>query len=80
MPLLIGAGAGLSAAAGYDFTTEDRFARDYPGMLRNGFTEKLQKMANFSVGENLLWGDYIQNVAGIRFDTCEPHPVYLALE
>ena len=32
--LLIGAGAGLSAAAGYDFTSEERFARDYPGMLQ----------------------------------------------
>ena len=34
--LLIGAGAGLSAAAGYDFTSEERFARDYPGMLQYG--------------------------------------------
>ena len=32
--LLIGASAGLSAAAGYDFTSEERFARDYPGMLQ----------------------------------------------
>lgn len=38
--LLIGAGAGLSAAAGYDFTSEERFARDYPGMLQYGFTQK----------------------------------------
>ena len=39
--LLIGAGAGLSAAAGYDFTSEERFARDYPGMLQHGFTQKI---------------------------------------
>ena len=43
--LLIGAGAGLSAAAGYDFTSEERFARDYPGMLQYGFTQKIQMMA-----------------------------------
>ena len=49
--LLIGAGAGLSAAAGYDFTSEERFARDYPGMLQYGFTQKIQMMANFSVGK-----------------------------
>ena len=52
--LLIGAGAGLSAAADYDFTSEEYFARDYPGMLQYGFTEKLQIMENFSVGENSL--------------------------
>ena len=77
--LLIGAGAGLSAAAGYDFTSEERFARAYPGMLQYGFTQKIQMMANFSVGENLLWGYYLQNVAETRFDASEPHPVYQTL-
>ena len=77
--LLIGAGAGLSATAGYDFTSEERFARDYPGMLQYGFTQKIQMMANFSVGENLLWGYYLQNVAETRFDASEPHPVYQTL-
>lgn len=78
--LLIGAGAGLSAAAGYDFTSPERFAQDYPGMLQYGFTQKLQMMANFSVGENLLWGYYLQNVAETRFDAGEPHPIYQALK
>ena len=36
-------------------------------------------MANFSVGENLLWGYYLQNVAKTRFDASEPHPVYQTL-
>ena len=49
--LLIGAGAGLSAAAGYDFTSEERFARDYPGMLQYGFTQKIQMMANSPWGK-----------------------------
>ena len=40
--LLIGAGAGLSAAAGYDFTSEERFARNFPGMLQYGFTQKFR--------------------------------------
>ena len=78
--LIIGAGAGLSAAAGYDFTSRKRFARDYPAMLQYGITQKLQMMANFSVGENLLWGYYLQNVAETRFDASEPHPVYQALK
>lgn len=77
--LVIGAGAGLSAAAGYDFTNSEKFARDYPGMLQYGFTKKIQMMANFSVGENILWGYYLQNVAETRFDNGEPHPVYQAL-
>ena len=70
---------GLSAAAGYDFTNSEKFARDYPGMLQYGFTKKIQMMANFSVGENILWGYYLQNVAETRFDNGEPHPVYQAL-
>ena len=77
--LLIGAGAGLSAAAGYDFTSKERFARDYPGMLQYGFSQKIQMMANFSVGENLLWGYYLQNVAETRFDDQTSHPVYTEL-
>jgi NAD-dependent SIR2 family protein deacetylase len=77
--LLIGAGAGLSAAAGYDFTNPERFSRDYPGMLQYGFTHKLQMMANFSVPETLLWGYYLQNVAETRFDGTSMHPVYQEL-
>jgi NAD-dependent SIR2 family protein deacetylase len=65
--LWIGAGAGLSAAAGFDFTDKAAFARDYPGMLQYGFTSKLDMMANFSVPRELLWGYYLQHVKEIRF-------------
>ena len=78
--ILFGAGAGLSAAAGYDFTSKEIFARDYPGMLQYGFSQKIQMMANFSVGENLLWGYYLQNVAETRFDDRTSHPVYRELK
>ena len=78
--LLIGAGAGLSAAAGYDFTSEEKFARDYPAMLQYGLSQKIQMMANFSVGENLLWGYYLQNVAETRFDNQRSHPGYKELK
>ena len=77
--LLIGAGAGLSAAAGYDFTSKEKFARDYPAMLQYGLSQKIQMMANFSVGENLLWGYYLQNVAETRFDNQRSHPGYKEL-
>lgn len=73
--LLIGAGAGLSAAAGFDFTDKAQFARNYPGMLRHGFTCKLDMMANFSVPEELLWGYYLQHVQETRFAP-GTHPVY----
>ncbi|MBV5267166.1 MAG: hypothetical protein JZU67_01310 [Burkholderiaceae bacterium] len=65
--LLIGAGAGLSAAAGFDFTDKAQFARDFPGMLQYGFTCKLDMMANFSVPLELLWGYYLQHVKETRF-------------
>ena len=60
--LMIGAGAGLSAAAGFNFSNKDQFARDYPGMFQYGFSCKLDMMANFSVPEELLWGYYLQHV------------------
>ena len=65
--LMIGAGAGLSAAAGFDYTDRAQFARDYPGMLQYGFTCKLDMMANFAVPEELLWGYYLQHVKEVRF-------------
>ena len=78
--LLIGAGAGLSAAAGYDFTSPEKFARDYPGMLQYGITSKIGMMANFSLGEEILWGYYLQNVAETRFDDTTSHPCYRELK
>ena len=36
--VLIGAGAGLSVAAGIDYTDTASFARLYPGMTRRGFS------------------------------------------
>jgi NAD-dependent SIR2 family protein deacetylase len=67
--LLIGAGAGLSAAAGFDFSDETAFARDYPGMLTYGFRCKLDMMANFAVPQELLWGYYLQHVQETRFSS-----------
>lgn len=66
--LLIGAGAGMSAAAGFDFTDKTAFARDYPGMLQYGFNCKMNMMANFSVPQELLWGYYLQHVKETRFE------------
>ncbi|MBF0543160.1 MAG: NAD-dependent protein deacetylase of SIR2 family [Candidatus Riflebacteria bacterium] len=65
--LLIGAGAGLSAAAGFDFTDRTVFAKNYPGMLQYGFKCKLDMMGNFSVPQELLWGYYLQHVRETRF-------------
>ncbi len=67
--LLIGSGAGLSAAAGYDYSNKKDFAKNYSGMLQYGFTSKLDMMANFSVPYEILWGYYLQHVKETRFST-----------
>jgi len=77
--LMIGAGAGLSAAAGFNFSNKDQFARDYPGMFQYGFSCKLDMMANFSVPEELLWGYYLQHVKETRFSD-GTHAVYQDLQ
>ena len=33
-----------------DFTSAEKFARDYPGMLQYGITSKIGMMANFLLG------------------------------
>ena len=73
--VLIGAGAGLSAEAGFDYTDEDAFARSYPGLLQYGFRKKVDLMGFGHLPEELQWGYYLANVKEVRF--CEPpQPIY----
>ncbi len=65
--VLIGAGAGLSAAAGYDYTDRAAFARNYPGMLQYGFRSKMDLMGRGDLPEELLWGYYLPHAREVRF-------------
>lgn len=68
----IGAGAGLSVAAGVDFTDEKAFARDYPGMLQYGFRCKLDMMGVWDLPQELTWGYYLPHVKEVRFGDVRP--------
>lgn len=63
----IGAGAGLSVAAGVDFSDEKSFARDYPGMLQYGVRRKLDMMGVWDLPQELTWGYYLPHVKETRF-------------
>jgi len=73
--VLIGAGAGLSAAAGFNFADRVAFAKNYPGMLQYGFRCKLDMMARIDLPQDLLWGYYLPHVKEVRFQTA-PAGVY----
>lgn len=72
--VLIGAGAGLSAAAGYDYTDTERFATLFPAFHRLGLRARYQ-LIGLDLPPELLWGYWATHVTDIRFSP-GPHPVY----
>ncbi len=54
--VLVGAGAGLSAAAGLDYADEVVFAERFPGMLQYGARNQYQLMGYPFPDEALKWG------------------------
>lgn len=54
--VLIGAGAGMSAAAGLDYADEASFAERFPGMLQYGARNQYQLMGYPFRNEALKWG------------------------
>lgn len=54
--ILIGAGAGMSAAAGLDYADEAAFAERFPGMLQYGARNQYQLMGYPFEDEALKWG------------------------
>ncbi len=75
--ILISAGAGLSAAAGYDYDDEDRFADLFPGLHKQGFTSRKQFVSP-ELSDEILWGYWAIHTADIRFGQA-PSPIYRAL-
>ena len=54
--VLIGAGAGLSVAAGLDYTDEESFARHYPGLRRRGFRACYELIGRHDLPAPVFWG------------------------
>ncbi|MCS7479376.1 hypothetical protein ACFFQW_24965 [Umezawaea endophytica] len=75
--VLIAAGAGLSAAAGYDYTDTRRFAELFPALRARGLRARYQ-LIGLPLPPALLWGYWATHVADIRFDP-RPNPVYRRL-
>lgn len=72
--ILIGAGAGMSAAAGLDYTDTESFAERFPGMLQYGFSYKYQLMGYQFSDEALQWGYYSKALDYVYH--AKPTPVY----
>lgn len=75
--VLIGAGAGLSAAAGYDYGDTRRFAELFPALHRRGLRARYE-LIGAPLPAPLLWGYWATHVTDIRFGP-GPHRVYQRL-
>lgn len=75
--IFIGAGAGLSAAAGLDYNDEKAFAERFPGMLQYGARYQYQLMGYPFPDEALKWG-YL-SIALDHVYRSDENPVYQSL-
>ncbi len=73
--VLIGAGAGLSAAAGIDYADEQDFARVFPVMVRRGFRARYQLIGYQGWTPQQHWAYWATHVNDVRFAP-RSHPVY----
>jgi NAD-dependent SIR2 family protein deacetylase len=73
--LLVGAGAGLSAAAGIDYGDRDDFARRFPVLAARGFSARYQLIGfdRWSPAEH--WAYWATHVDDVRFRE-RRHPAY----
>ncbi len=65
--VLIGAGAGLSAAAGIDYTDQKTFARLFPALVRKGFRAQYQLIGFEDWAPAEKWGYWATHVNHVRF-------------
>jgi NAD-dependent SIR2 family protein deacetylase len=73
--ILIGAGAGLSADAGVDYTDTADFARLFPAMVRRGFRMQAELIGYTGWSPAVQWGYLATHVNEVYFKS-PPHPVY----
>ncbi|WP_327696716.1 NAD-dependent protein deacetylase of SIR2 family [Streptomyces sp. NBC_00459] len=74
--VLITAGSGLSAAAGYDYGDEDRFRELFPALHRLGLRSRY--LVGVPLPPELRWGYWAVHIDDIRFAT-DPNPLYQQL-
>ena len=65
--VLIGAGAGLSVAAGIDYTDMDDFARRFPALVRRGLRARYQLIGYQGLSDAEFWGYWAAHVQDVRF-------------
>ncbi len=76
--VLIGAGAGLSAAAGIDYGDTVTFARLFPAMVKRGFRAQYQLIGYEGLSPEAKWGYWATHVNHVRFSQ-GTHGVYQRL-
>ena len=76
--VLIGAGAGLSVAAGIDYGDPVSFERLFPAMVRRGFRARYQLIGYSGLSPAAHWGYWATHVHDVRF-TARRAPVYEGL-
>lgn len=64
--ILLAAGAGLTAAAGFDYSDTADFAASFPAMAARGFTARYQLIGQ-PLPEAVLWGYWAEHVHQVRF-------------
>lgn len=75
--VLFSAGAGLSAAAGYDYADSARFHELFPALAKHGFSARYQLIGQ-PLPDRLLWGFWAVHVTDIRLGS-EPNALYQSL-
>lgn len=69
--VLIGAGAGMSAAAGIDYTDTGRFRQLFPVMYKRGFRNNYQLMGYQGLSPAIIWGYHAMHVQNVAYDNRE---------
>jgi NAD-dependent SIR2 family protein deacetylase len=73
--ILIGAGAGMSAAAGIDYTDSQRFARLFPEMAKKGFTNNYELFGYEGLSDAVMWGYHAMHIQHVSYDI-QTDPAY----
>ena len=73
--LLIGAGAGLTAAAGISYTDTAKFAELFPAWVKKGFSMQYQLMGYTGWSESEQWGYYTVHLNYVYFQQTT-NPLY----
>lgn len=72
--LLITAGAGLTAAAGLNYSDTELFAREFPGMLQYGINAQYQMIGRPVDDPTLMWGYWAAHVNLVRHRPLQASP------